>query len=67
LQEEAAQKLPPAGLGRILKLNAPELPYIIVGCITAFLGGAIAPVFAIILSEILAVSANQSFVFNFSI
>ena len=56
LQEVVAAKLPPVSLRRIMRLNSPELPHIIVGCIAAIFAGAYNPVFAVILSEILGVN-----------
>ncbi|ELU18040.1 hypothetical protein CAPTEDRAFT_197681 [Capitella teleta] len=60
-EEEAAEKLPPATLSRILRLNSPEVPYIIFGSLSGIMVGAINPVFAVILSELLAVIFNFLF------
>ena len=53
LQDE---NLPDPGMGRILKLNASEWPYITLGCICAAVTGIIQPLFAVIFAEILGVS-----------
>lgn len=45
-----------AGLGRILKMNAPEWPFILFGSLGAIINGGAQPAFAIIFSEILGVS-----------
>jgi len=46
----------PAPIMRILKLNTPEWPYIVVGIIAAMGNGVFPLVFALILGEILNVS-----------
>ncbi|CAH1787977.1 unnamed protein product [Owenia fusiformis] len=40
---------------RILRMNAPEWPYILTGCIAALINGGEQPVFAVIFSELLNV------------
>lgn len=50
----------PAPLGRILKLNAPEMPLLITGCVGAALQGGIFPSLAFILAEILGVSTSYT-------
>lgn len=44
---------------RILKMNAPEWFYIIIGCIAALVNGASQPAFAILFSEIIGVSIQD--------
>ncbi|XP_048755888.2 ATP-dependent translocase ABCB1-like isoform X2 [Ostrea edulis] len=46
-----------AGLGRILKMNAPEWPYILLGSLGAIVNGGVQPAFAIIFAEILGTFA----------
>ena len=41
---------------RILRLNASEWFFIVIGCIAACCSGAVQPLFAIVFSEILSVS-----------
>lgn len=43
-------------MSRILKMNSPEWPYLLVGSISAIIVGASFPVFAIIFGEIYGVS-----------
>ncbi|XP_078320541.1 ATP-dependent translocase ABCB1-like isoform X1 [Crassostrea virginica] len=49
-----------AGLGRILKMNAPEWPFILFGSLGAIINGGAQPAFAIIFSEILGTFALTS-------
>ncbi|XP_062600445.1 ATP-dependent translocase ABCB1-like isoform X1 [Saccostrea cucullata] len=51
-----------AGIGRVLKMNAPEWPFILMGSLGAIVNGGVQPAFAIIFSEILgtfAISNNS--------
>ncbi|XP_061185952.1 ATP-dependent translocase ABCB1-like isoform X2 [Saccostrea echinata] len=51
-----------AGIGRVLKMNAPEWPFILLGSLGAIVNGGVQPAFAIIFSEILgtfAISSNS--------
>ncbi|ELT87338.1 hypothetical protein CAPTEDRAFT_150102 [Capitella teleta] len=54
------EKLPPATISRILRLHSPEVVHVIFGSFAGVLIGAANPVFATILSEILAVSYINS-------
>lgn len=44
---------------RVLRLNASEWPYILVGLICATINGAIQPLFAVLFSKIITVSRRQ--------
>lgn len=46
-------------LFRVLRLNASEWPYILVGLICAIINGAIQPLFAVLFSKIITVSHCQ--------
>ena len=46
----------PAALSRIIKLNKPEMPLIVIGCVAAACQGAIFPSIAFFAAEILGVS-----------
>ncbi|XP_004375601.1 bile salt export pump isoform X2 [Trichechus manatus latirostris] len=52
LEEEDAE---PAPVRRILKLNAPEWPYMLVGSVGASFNGAVTPLYAFLFSEILGI------------
>ena len=43
-------------MARILRLNSPEIVFILIGCFGALISGAIQPAFAVIFSEILGVT-----------
>jgi len=45
-------------MGRIFKLNSPEWPYILMGCIGALVGGCVQPAFAFIFAEVITVMYN---------
>jgi hypothetical protein len=49
------EKLPDPGMGRVMALNKPELPFIIGGCICALIVGSTQPVFAILFAEMMGV------------
>ena len=46
---------PPVSFLKVLRLNLPEWPYILVGLICATINGAVQPLFAILFSKIVAV------------
>uniref|UniRef100_A0A8C9TFF5 ATP-binding cassette, sub-family B (MDR/TAP), member 4 n=1 Tax=Scleropages formosus TaxID=113540 RepID=A0A8C9TFF5_SCLFO len=48
-------KPPPVSFLKVLRLNLPEWPYIVVGLFCAICNGAIQPAFAIVFSKIIAV------------
>lgn len=56
-EEEEEDKPEPAPMGRIMKLNAPEWPYMAVGSFFAAIVGAFPVLFAYILSELIEVSS----------
>ena len=43
---------------KVLRLNLPEWPYIVVGVICATINGAMQPLFAVIFSKIIAVGSS---------
>uniref|UniRef100_A0A3B4BAP2 Uncharacterized protein n=1 Tax=Periophthalmus magnuspinnatus TaxID=409849 RepID=A0A3B4BAP2_9GOBI len=47
---------PPVSFFQVMRLNASELPYIVVGVICAIINGAMQPLFAILFSKIITVS-----------
>lgn len=49
-------EIEPAPVRRILKLNAPEWPYMVVGSVGAAVNGAVTPLYAFLFSQILGVS-----------
>uniref|UniRef100_A0A8C9W2N8 ATP-binding cassette, sub-family B (MDR/TAP), member 4 n=1 Tax=Scleropages formosus TaxID=113540 RepID=A0A8C9W2N8_SCLFO len=51
-------KPPPVSFLKVLRLNLPEWPYIVVGLFCAICNGAIQPAFAIVFSKIIAVFAD---------
>ncbi|XP_052792991.1 ATP-dependent translocase ABCB1-like isoform X1 [Mya arenaria] len=53
--EEAKKEKVNAGFGRIMRLNAPEWFFILLGCLSALINGGLMPAFAIIFAEILGV------------
>ncbi|KAK0147853.1 Multidrug resistance protein 1 [Merluccius polli] len=53
--EEKEEDVPPVSFLKVLRLNLPEWPYILVGLICATINGAIQPLFAIVFSKIVAV------------
>ncbi|XP_056458389.1 ATP-binding cassette, sub-family B (MDR/TAP), member 4 [Gadus chalcogrammus] len=53
--EEEDEDVPPVSFLKVLRLNLPEWPYIVVGLICATINGAMQPLFAILFSKIVAV------------
>ncbi|ELK28187.1 Bile salt export pump [Myotis davidii] len=49
------EEIEPAPVRRILKLNAPEWPYMVVGSVGAAVNGAVTPLYAFLFSQILGV------------
>ena len=49
------ENAPPVSFLKVLRLNLPEWPYILVGLICAAINGAIQPLFSILFSKIVAV------------
>jgi hypothetical protein len=54
-QGEEKEDLPSAPFGRLMKMNAPEWKYILVGCLAAVINGGIQPSFAVIFGKIVGV------------
>ncbi|XP_064862535.1 ATP-dependent translocase ABCB1-like [Oncorhynchus nerka] len=57
--EEEDEEIPPVSFLKVLKLNLPEWPYMVVGVICATINGGMQPFFAVIFSKIIAVFAEQ--------
>ncbi|XP_062302785.1 bile salt export pump-like [Osmerus eperlanus] len=53
-EEEEEEHVEPAPVARILKYNAPEWPYMVVGTIGAAINGGVNPVYSLLFSQILA-------------
>ncbi|XP_061185823.1 ATP-dependent translocase ABCB1-like [Saccostrea echinata] len=61
-KDKKKEKEEEAGIGRVLKMNAPEWPFILLGSLGAIVNGGAQPAFAIIFSEIIgtfAISSNS--------
>uniref|UniRef100_A0A8C5A2V8 ATP-binding cassette, sub-family B (MDR/TAP), member 4 n=1 Tax=Gadus morhua TaxID=8049 RepID=A0A8C5A2V8_GADMO len=58
--EEEDEDVPPVSFLKVLRLNLPEWPYIVVGLICATINGAIQPLFAILFSKIVAVFSEPN-------
>uniref|UniRef100_A0A8C7M242 ATP-binding cassette, sub-family B (MDR/TAP), member 4 n=1 Tax=Oncorhynchus mykiss TaxID=8022 RepID=A0A8C7M242_ONCMY len=56
---EVEEEIPPVSFLKVLKLNLPEWPYMVVGVICATINGGMQPFFAVIFSKIIAVFAEQ--------
>uniref|UniRef100_A0A8D3C149 ATP-binding cassette, sub-family B (MDR/TAP), member 4 n=1 Tax=Scophthalmus maximus TaxID=52904 RepID=A0A8D3C149_SCOMX len=54
-ETEEDEDVPPVSFLKVLRLNLPEWPYIVVGTICAVINGAMQPAFAIIFSKIITV------------
>lgn len=50
------EEVEPAPVRRILKFNAPEWHYMLVGALSASVNGAVTPIYCLIFSQILGVS-----------
>nr|XP_006823098.1 PREDICTED: multidrug resistance protein 1A-like [Saccoglossus kowalevskii] len=53
-------KIPEVGMGRIMKMNAPEWPYIMIGSLAAIINGAVQPAFAVVFSKIIGIFSNPN-------
>uniref|UniRef100_UPI0037E91357 ATP-dependent translocase ABCB1 n=1 Tax=Semicossyphus pulcher TaxID=241346 RepID=UPI0037E91357 len=51
---------PPVSFSRVMRLNIPEWPYILVGTFCAIINGALQPLFAVIFSKIITVFAEPN-------
>uniref|UniRef100_A0A8C5RBN1 Bile salt export pump n=1 Tax=Leptobrachium leishanense TaxID=445787 RepID=A0A8C5RBN1_9ANUR len=52
-EDDGEEKVEPAPVARILKYNAPEWPYMLVGSFGAAVNGAVSPLYALLFSQIL--------------
>ncbi|XP_034553324.1 ATP-binding cassette, sub-family B (MDR/TAP), member 4 [Notolabrus celidotus] len=52
------ENAPPVPFSRVMRLNLPEWPYILVGTFSAIINGALQPAFAIVFSKIITVFAE---------
>uniref|UniRef100_A0A3B4T8A9 ATP-binding cassette, sub-family B (MDR/TAP), member 4 n=1 Tax=Seriola dumerili TaxID=41447 RepID=A0A3B4T8A9_SERDU len=52
---EEEENVPPVSFLKVMRLNIPEWPYILVGTICAVINGAMQPLFAVIFSKIITV------------
>ena len=43
-------------MGRVMKVNAPEWVYMVIGCFSAIINGGVQPAFAVVFAEIIGVS-----------
>lgn len=59
----AEEEIEPAPVRRILKLSAPEWPYMVVGSVGAAVNGAVTPLYAFLFSQILGVSKQAGLAF----
>jgi len=48
-------------MGRVMRLNAPEWYFILLGCLAALINGGLMPAFAVIFAEILGVRSFNLF------
>ncbi|XP_064195313.1 ATP-binding cassette, sub-family B (MDR/TAP), member 4 [Anguilla rostrata] len=58
--EAEEEKVPPVSFLKVLRLNLPEWPYIVVGIFCAIINGGMQPAFAIIFSKIIGVFAETN-------
>lgn len=58
------EEIEPAPVRRILKLNAPEWPYMLVGSVGAAANGAVTPLYAFLFSQILGVSKQLDWLYS---
>lgn len=54
-EEEEKEKVPPTTLSHILSYSKPEWPYIVLGCISSAVSGVAFPLFAVLLSKMMAI------------
>ncbi|XP_036393962.1 ATP-dependent translocase ABCB1 [Megalops cyprinoides] len=57
-KEEKKEVLPEVSFGRILALNKPEWPYLVIGTLFSLVGGAVYPCVAILFAKIIGVFAE---------
>ncbi|XP_030639389.1 ATP-dependent translocase ABCB1 [Chanos chanos] len=58
-ETEEEEKLPEVSFLKVLRLNKPEWPYMVVGVFCAIINGGLQPAFAVIFSKIIAVFAEN--------
>lgn len=54
-EEEEEEKVPTVPLSRIMKMNATEWPYILLGCVGAAIQGTVTPLYAIVFGDVFGV------------
>uniref|UniRef100_A0A4W5MYY3 ABC-type xenobiotic transporter n=1 Tax=Hucho hucho TaxID=62062 RepID=A0A4W5MYY3_9TELE len=64
-KEEKPEEAPDVPFTRILALNKPEWPYMLVGTLSSLVGGAVYPCVAIIFAKIIGVSVSQDHVLGY--
>ncbi|XP_076438765.1 ATP-dependent translocase ABCB1-like [Babylonia areolata] len=57
-KKDEMEELPNAPFTRLMRMNAPEWMYILLGCIAAMFNGGVEPSFAVIFSKIISVFAE---------
>ncbi|XP_055771108.1 ATP-dependent translocase ABCB1-like [Salvelinus fontinalis] len=63
-KEKKPEEAPDIPFTRILALNKPEWPYMLVGTLSSLVGGAVYPCVAIIFAKIIGVSVSQDHLLN---
>ncbi|KAK0066802.1 ATP-dependent translocase ABCB1 isoform X7 [Biomphalaria pfeifferi] len=58
-KKEEKEKLPDAPFSRLIKMNAPEWHFILLGCFSSIFNGGVQPAFSVIFSRILGVFAES--------
>lgn len=58
--EEKEEKIPTVPLSRIMKMNATEWPYILLGCVGAAIQGTVIPLYAIVFGEVFGALSTVS-------
>ncbi|XP_015213716.2 ATP-dependent translocase ABCB1 isoform X1 [Lepisosteus oculatus] len=54
-KKEEEESLPDIPFGKILEMNKPEWPFLVIGCVASLIGGAVYPCVAIVFSKIIGV------------
>ncbi|KAM5303115.1 ATP-dependent translocase ABCB1 isoform 2-T2 [Glossophaga mutica] len=54
-KEGQNENIPPVGFWKVMKLNAPEWPYFVVGIFCAIINGGLQPTFSVVFSKIIGV------------
>ena len=58
--QDEKEDLPNAPFSRLMKMNAPEWKFIVLGCLSAIINGGVQPSFAVIFSKIIGVSISMN-------